>query len=334
MKRFITNEPHGNLTELGKDENTILRYRYGISHSISETQFLVAGEKDCYICYYFIPRDNKSYYLCAYHSLCEYIDDLINEDEKLKLLPRFFPTINTLLQNMKRKEHDKPFLVHTIDPENHLIPIWLIATIVNEPYSIQTLTGDINTQPDMIAKADLIFNTFVSLTDDLKKMDNRVREFKKERNERLVQMGIALLGVIAKVAKVIDVSDAIPDYSIDYDLDEISTCDLTSFNNCLGQDVGNGSEISFQGSLKDSAYSLYENDIQRAQDNLDKHTDLLKSTTDSNQIDFLAKQIEEDKSDLHYWEGCQRDAVNSAKLSEAKEEYYNIMWEIASRKIY
>ena len=78
MKRFITNEPHGNLIELGKNENSILRYRYGISHSISETQFMVPGEQDCYICYYYIPRDSKSYYLCAYHSLCEYIDDLTN----------------------------------------------------------------------------------------------------------------------------------------------------------------------------------------------------------------------------------------------------------------
>ena len=52
MKRFITNEPHGDLIELGKNENSILRYRYGISHSISETQFMVPGEQDCYICYY------------------------------------------------------------------------------------------------------------------------------------------------------------------------------------------------------------------------------------------------------------------------------------------
>lgn len=334
MKRFITNEPHGDLIELGKNENSILRYRYGISHSISETQFMVPGEQDCYICYYYIPRDSKSYYLCAYHSLCEYIDDLTNEGEKLRLLPRFFPTINTLLQNMKRKEHDKPFLVHTVDPENHLSPIWLIATIVNEPYNIETLIGDINSQPDMIAKADLIFNTFVSITDDLKRMDNRVKEFKNERNERLLKMGIALLGVIAKVTKVIDVSDAIPDFSIDYDLDEMMTCDLTSFNNSLGQDIGNGSDISFQGSLKDCAYSLYDTDIQRVQDNLDKHTDLLKSTNDPSQTDYLAKQIEQDKSDLRYWEGCQREAVNSAKLSEAKEDYYKTMWEIASRKIY
>ena len=78
MKRFITNEPHGDLIVLSKNENSILRYRYGISHTISETQFMVPGEQDCYICYYYIPRDSKSYYLCAYHSLCEYTDDLTN----------------------------------------------------------------------------------------------------------------------------------------------------------------------------------------------------------------------------------------------------------------
>lgn len=336
MKNFITTEPHENLTELGRDESTILRYRFGLSHSISETQLLVTGEQDCYICYYYIPRDNNSYYLCAYHSLCEYIDELTNDDEKLKLLPRFFPTINTLLQNMRRKEQNKPFLVHTFDPENHLVPIWLIATIVNEPYNIQTLVGDINLQPDMIAKADLIFNTFVSLTDDLKKMNDKVKAFKKERNEALLQMGISLLGVIAKVSRVIDVMDDVtPDFSIDYDLDEIETCDMTDFNSSLGQDLlGNGSDISFQGFLRDSAYSLFDSDIQRAQENLDEHTSLLQSTTDSTQTDFLKKQIEQDKIDLQYWEKCQRESINTAKLFEAEEDYYATMWEIASRKIY
>lgn len=330
MKHFITNEPLMGLKELGRDEHTVLSYRFGKSHSISETRLINDGALDCYICYYYIPRDEHSYYLCVNHSICEVIDEIIDNHDKVKLLPHLFPTINTLLRNAENRCINKPFLVHTVAPDNPSRPCWFIAVVVNEEYNLQTLIGDISQHPDMIKKADLLFNAVLSITQDWKQFDARVNEIRKEHQQGYLNMALSLLSVVAKVTRVLSDSLGTLDTSgLELDVSEINTSNMASFDSSLGQD------ISFTGcSYEDHAIGLYDSDISLAQDNLDTHTTQLANSTDITETKRLSDLIKQDRSDLEYWKSCQNDAIATAKQLEASAEYRETMYEIASRHFF
>ena len=339
MKPLLSLKPHkANLTEINRYQNLIFRYKFGLSHSILEAE-IKEPAGTCYMCYYYIPRDSKSFYLCTYHeAVCDFLDSIKFSDDNVKILPHLMPTVATLMLNMKKRIIEKPFLVHTVDPENHLAPIWLIAVVVNEPYCVNVLTDSVADFPDLGAKMDFLYNTFVDLNNEFSTISERYESIKKKMRLEWVQMGIAWLGVISKIARVTDSTDVHTDFTgnietdFESDWNNMDICSISSFNDSLGQEVINNKCISFQGSLRDNAYNLYDADIQRAQDNLDYHTSLLANTSDISKTDFIANQIEQDKSDLRYWRECQNDAINTAKVNEIKQEYYNTMWEIASRK--
>lgn len=330
MKHFITNEPLTGLIELGRNENTVLSYRFGKSHSISETRIINDGALDCYICYYYIPRNEHSYYLCVNHSICEVINDLIDSRDKVKVLPRLFPTINTLLRNAENHCIDKPFLVHSVAPDNPSRPSWFIAVVVNEEYNLQTLIGDVSQQPDMIKKADLLFNVVLSTTQDLKQFDARVDEMRKEHQQGYLNMALSLLSVVAKLTRVFsDSFDTFDTSGLELDVSEVNTSDMASFNSSLGQD------ISFTGhSYEEHAIGLYDYDISSARDKLESHTTQLANSTDIAETKRLSDLIKQDRCELEYWKNCQKEAIISAKQLEASAEYRETMYEIASRQFF
>lgn len=90
-------------------------------------------------------------------------------------------------------------------------------------------------------------------------------------------------------------------------------------------DVGNS--ISFKGHIDE----LYDPDINRAHENLVRHTEDLLHADNADDAQLALDQVKQDTRSVNYWEQCKADALIESRKHEAFIEGINAQLDIIEK---